>query len=150
MEKSRFSQLWDNILYNKKNLVLLGTNPSKWAKNNHFKFIRSDRGAQEYSATRKTPKKIFDGIAAFTLHNYIFYSSMKAARTASICKHELDHVRQSKRLGIILYDIWYCIETLLVGYEDNRFEVEARLAEKRRSYPNVGKYKLSRFLIGTD
>lgn len=119
---------------------------AKWAKINHFKLLRNDRGAIEYVATRKTPKDLFEACVAFTVHNYIFYSSMRAAKTASIQKHELEHVRQNNEIGEVVFDIWYTAETLLFGYKGNKFEKKALAAEKKRSYPDVGESFLDRLL----
>ena len=44
-------------------------------------------------------------------------------------KHELKHVEQYQRYGFIGF-IWkYTIESILRGYYNNRFEIEARKAE---------------------
>ena len=44
-------------------------------------------------------------------------------------KHELKHVEQYQRYGFIGF-IWkYTIESILRGYYNNRFEIEAREAE---------------------
>lgn len=44
-------------------------------------------------------------------------------------KHELKHVEQCKRMGLIKFLFAYCIESIKVGYTKNRFEIEAREAE---------------------
>jgi hypothetical protein len=119
---------------------------AKWAKINHFKLLRNDCGAFEYVATRKTPKDYFEECIAFTLHNYIFYSSMRVAKTASVRKHELEHVRQNNEVSGVVFDIWYTIETLLFGYKGNKFEKAALAAEKKRKYPDVGESFLTRLL----
>jgi hypothetical protein len=43
--------------------------------------------------------------------------------------HELEHVRQFKRYGFLRFSILYLLEYRRHGYEKNRFEVEARIAE---------------------
>ncbi len=50
-------------------------------------------------------------------------------------QHELEHIRQYKQEGLILFIFKYVIESLKHGYYNNRFEVEARNAEK-----NMGLY----------
>ncbi|HTN07063.1 eCIS core domain-containing protein [Agriterribacter sp.] len=44
-------------------------------------------------------------------------------------KHELKHVEQFKRYGFILFIARYTLETLKKGYHNNKYEVEARMAE---------------------
>ncbi|MBW7914378.1 MAG: DUF4157 domain-containing protein [Taibaiella sp.] len=43
--------------------------------------------------------------------------------------HELKHVEQYQRYGIIRFIILYLYETVRKGYRNNKFEVEAREAE---------------------
>lgn len=43
--------------------------------------------------------------------------------------HELAHVEQFRRYGTPRFVLLYLLESLLRGYHDNRFEVEARKAE---------------------
>ncbi len=45
-------------------------------------------------------------------------------------KHELCHIRQFKEQGYFLFIVKYLWESLRKGYYNNRFEVEARNAEK--------------------
>lgn len=47
--------------------------------------------------------------------------------------HELCHVAQFKRYGFLKFLLLYSYEHLLHGYQNNRFEVEARAAEKKSS-----------------
>lgn len=44
--------------------------------------------------------------------------------------HELEHVRQFRRYGTFRFVVLYLWEGLRKGYYNNRFEVEARKAEK--------------------
>ncbi|MNU30778.1 hypothetical protein D3C71_192860 [compost metagenome] len=44
-------------------------------------------------------------------------------------RHELKHVEQYLRYGWILFLLWYTWESLVHGYRNNRFELEARAAE---------------------
>ncbi len=44
-------------------------------------------------------------------------------------KHELCHIEQYKRYGTFAFIIKYVWESILHGYHDNKFEIEARQAE---------------------
>lgn len=44
--------------------------------------------------------------------------------------HEVEHVRQFRRYGYLWFPVLYLWESARKGYDNNRFEVEARLAEK--------------------
>jgi hypothetical protein len=46
-------------------------------------------------------------------------------------KHELHHVRQFRQYGFWRFLFLYLIESFRHGYKNNRFEVEAREAEKK-------------------
>lgn len=43
--------------------------------------------------------------------------------------HEIEHVRQFQRYGFLRFSIMYLWESARRGYYNNRFEVEARVAE---------------------
>ena len=45
-------------------------------------------------------------------------------------KHELCHVKQFDAHGYVMFTIKYLWESLRVGYYNNKYEVEARSAEK--------------------
>lgn len=45
-------------------------------------------------------------------------------------KHELCHIRQYKQYGFVGFIFRYLMESMRSGYYNNRFEVEARAAEK--------------------
>lgn len=45
-------------------------------------------------------------------------------------KHELAHVAQYQRYGVVKFLLLYLLEWIKNGYYNNRFEVEARAAEK--------------------
>lgn len=47
-------------------------------------------------------------------------------------KHELCHIRQYRQYGIIGFLVRYTWESIRKGYYNNRFEVEARDAEKEQ------------------
>ncbi len=45
-------------------------------------------------------------------------------------KHELCHIKQFKEHGYVVFIIKYVGESIIKGYYNNRFEVEARKAEE--------------------
>jgi hypothetical protein len=46
-------------------------------------------------------------------------------------KHELCHVQQYKRLGLVRFIALYLWESIRSGYTKNKFEAEARQAERQ-------------------
>ena len=44
-------------------------------------------------------------------------------------KHELKHVEQFRRYGFVSFITLYTIETIKKGYRNNKYEIEARMAE---------------------
>lgn len=50
--------------------------------------------------------------------------------------HELEHVRQYRRHGLVGFLVLYLWESVRRGYQNNRFEVAARQAETGESVPN--------------
>lgn len=44
--------------------------------------------------------------------------------------HELEHIRQYRKSGLIPFIVSYLIESVKMGYYNNKYEVEARAAEK--------------------
>lgn len=74
------------------------------------------------------------------LHNT---STEKFLANRSWLYHELKHVEQYQRLGLLRFLILYLREYLKNGYYDNAFEVEARAAE---SQPEImDSFDLSRY-----
>lgn len=70
---------------------------------------------------------------AFTLGKTIHLynaTTQEFLRDTRWVKHELKHVEQFKRYGFILFIARYTLETLKKGYHNNKYEVEARMAEK--------------------
>ena len=43
--------------------------------------------------------------------------------------HEIEHIRQYRKHGLILFIAKYLIETMKKGYRNNKYEVAARAAE---------------------
>jgi len=61
---------------------------------------------------------------------YLWHTDMASFRAdLRWVRHELKHVTQYMRYGYILFILWYAWESLIHGYYNNRFEVEAREAE---------------------
>ena len=50
-------------------------------------------------------------------------------KNQSWLKHEIAHVNQYEELGLIKFILFYLIESMIKGYANNRFEVEARKME---------------------
>lgn len=44
--------------------------------------------------------------------------------------HEMEHIRQYRRYGLIPFILNYVIESAKKGYYNNKYEVEARAAER--------------------
>lgn len=49
-------------------------------------------------------------------------------------RHELCHIDQYRRYGMLRFLLLYLIESVRRGYEQNRFEVEARAAEEQADF----------------
>lgn len=70
---------------------------------------------------------------AITIGRTIFLYKTPASdfvQNACWFRHELEHVRQFKKYGIVQFICMYLIETLQKGYYQNKWEVAARAAEK--------------------
>jgi len=61
------------------------------------------------------------------LHNCTRENFMKDKRWLA---HEIAHVLQYKKIGTLRFIILYLRESLLKGYKNNRFEIEARAREE--------------------
>ncbi|MBS1575320.1 MAG: DUF4157 domain-containing protein [Bacteroidetes bacterium] len=64
-----------------------------------------------------------------TIHLYNV-SKQSFLNDAGWVKHELKHIEQFRQYGFLRFLILYFIEWMKHGYFNNRFEIEARLAEK--------------------
>ena len=62
------------------------------------------------------------------LHNTTKEEFLKNKRWV---KHELCHIEQYKRLGFVRFIVLYVWDWMRNGYYNNKFEVEARQAEKK-------------------
>lgn len=78
-------------------------------------------------------KKLRFGYVAIVIGRTIYLYNTSAAHFLSVQRwkiHELKHVEQYEEHGILGFLVKYFIEYLKNGYYQNRFEVEARAAEK--------------------
>lgn len=64
-------------------------------------------------------------------------------RNSTWLLHELKHVEQYERLGVLAFWWQYVIESIRKGYYNNVFEVEARAAESETGL--YAKYDLSEY-----
>jgi hypothetical protein len=78
-------------------------------------------------------KKLKSNNAAIVLGKTIHLSGVNTIEFLAVeswVKHELKHVEQFRQYGLVKFIIMYLSESLRSGYHNNRFEVEARMAEK--------------------
>ncbi len=71
---------------------------------------------------------------AIVLHKTIYLSGLSKESFLADrqwLKHELCHIKQFQQYGYFRFLILYITETFRKGYYNNRFEIEAREAEKR-------------------
>jgi len=61
------------------------------------------------------------------LHNETRENFLKNTRWV---RHEVAHVKQYARLGLVRFVVLYLLESFNKGYENNRFEVDARQKER--------------------
>jgi len=101
-----------------------------YVRRNHFKLIRSDRGADEYVATRDTewPEECL----AFAVGNSIFWRDRTLMRRVTLLRHELSHVADHRRFGGVIFAGLYWVAHAIWGYERNPFELKAIRSERIR------------------
>ena len=75
--------------------------------------------------------------AAFTWGRFVVYRSPRQFQNLDVRAHEGEHVRQNRRLGLLMYPLLYALEYARRGYLNNRFEVEARRAASKRVQHSV-------------
>ena len=61
--------------------------------------------------------------------NTIYYRNAKLYMDGRLRKHELMHIEQMKRDGVLKYMVMYNWYWITIGYENNPYEIEAREAE---------------------
>lgn len=71
---------------------------------------------------------------ACQMHTLIVYNG-SACYQPHVRRHEMCHVGQSRRLGMIQYGLDYSAEFQAHGYDGNRFEKECRLVEDDQAAP---------------
>lgn len=69
----------------------------------------------------------YDGLA--TPWNTIYYKNITMIKNEKLRRHEKTHIEQMERDGKLLYLIKYNWYWLIMGYEKNPYEIEAREAE---------------------
>lgn len=90
--------------------------------------IREDAWIASLAACFLKGKKV-----ALVIGNRIYLHGTKESElleSKSWLRHELMHVQQYKEKGIVLFLIQYAWESFRQGYWNNRYEIEARAAEK--------------------
>lgn len=94
-----------------------------------FNYVKDYEGVPVYAAADKECReKHFDDVSAFEFGEGIFVKYKSYVRDKSLMRHEHKHVEQLRRLGF-LFPVLYLWEEAVEGYENNRFELEARRAE---------------------
>jgi hypothetical protein len=83
-------------------------------------------------AARKLHASQVAMVIGSTIH---LYNSSKENFLNNPCwvRHEVAHVKQYLRLGLLRFIILYLVETFNKGYEHNSFEIEARQQEGNSS-----------------
>lgn len=79
-------------------------------------------------AARKLGCKTVAAVLGDTIHLWNVSREDFLQRTAWVV-HEVEHVRQFRRYGVVRFSLLYLWESARKGYHNNRFEVEARVAE---------------------
>ena|SRR5688572_24221556 len=52
-------------------------------------------------------------------------------------RHELKHIQQFRRHGFVSFILLYLWQSILHGYSNNKYEIEARSAEKDEDLPGA-------------
>jgi hypothetical protein len=68
-------------------------------------------------------------VVGTTIH---LYNSSKDEflRNKRWVRHELAHIKQYQKLGVIRFIFFYLLESFNKGYQNNRFEIDARAKER--------------------
>lgn len=102
-----------------------------YARRNNFKLVRSDRGADEYVATRHTDWP--EDCLAFAVGNAVFWHRRKQMRRITLLRHELSHVEDHRRFSGLIHAGLYWIAHAIWGYQRNPFELKANRAERHKT-----------------
>ena len=70
------------------------------------------------------------GFIAITINGTCHCYGAEISIGSPLYKHESKHVEQEKNLGFLFY-IQYVLWSIIKGYKNNPFEVEAQKAEKQ-------------------
>ncbi|HVZ97924.1 MAG TPA: hypothetical protein VG847_13675 [Chitinophagaceae bacterium] len=82
---------------------------------------------------RLAAKKLRSATAAIVIGNTIHLHNVtkeEFLQNKKWVKHELCHIEQYKRYGTLGFIIKYLWESILHGYHNNKYEIEARQAEE--------------------
>ncbi len=79
-------------------------------------------------AARKLKSNNVAAVLGNTIHLWNVSREEFLQRTPWVV-HEIEHVRQFQRYGFVRFSVLYLWESARKGYYNNRFEVEARVAE---------------------
>lgn len=97
--------------------------------NYDFIEVRKYRGVPVYApADAFCREEVFCEAYAFAYGEGIFVEYKTYARDIELMAHELEHVNQLRRWGVMFGPV-YWLQNLLVGYERNLFEVGALAVE---------------------
>jgi hypothetical protein len=80
-------------------------------------------------AARKLESKSMAMVVGKTIHLHNS-SRVDFLRNKRWVRHEVAHVKQYAKLGLFRFIFFYLLETFNKGYENNRFEVDARRKER--------------------
>lgn len=78
-------------------------------------------------------KKLKEKSVAIVIGRTIYLhgiSNLEFAKNERWLRHEMAHVNQFKQHGLLPFILKYLVESLRKGYHNNKYEVEARAAEK--------------------
>lgn len=96
-----------------------------------FILVREYKGVPVYApANKECREKLFCDEYAYALGEGIFVKYKSYAKDIALLEHEHEHVKQLREWGV-LFSVLYILQEKTVGYRNNRFEKEARLAERR-------------------
>lgn len=95
--------------------------------------IRKDRGAIEYAVVTKLAKKLWGNkYKALSIGEYILWGSKELClNDIKTFRHEMVHIKQYKKYGVLIFKALYLLELIKSGYDKNKFEVEANKAEEK-------------------
>ena len=102
--------------------------PSKKLANENY--IIKENSWVAWLAAKKLKVSAAAIVIGKTIHLY-HASRVDFLNNSRWLKHELCHIRQFKEHGYLLFMLKYVWESILHGYYNNKYEVEARNSENR-------------------